>query len=100
MCIRDRNWGQGHGTVWVSGGCRADFVQGNGNWNPGNGDSSYSVTCSSVNNRRSTCAWTSRNRPVLLQQLSNDSCREGTTWGYSGNQIWVDRGCRARFGVR
>lgn len=105
-CVEGQNWGQQRGAVWVSSGCRAEFVQGNGNgngngsWNPGNGDSNYSVTCSSANGRRSTCAWTSRNRPVLIQQLSSDACREGSSWGYSGNQIWVDRGCRARFGVR
>jgi hypothetical protein len=101
-CIQNQNWGQRPGTVWVSGGCRAEFTQGNGGWNPGNGngDSNYTVTCSSANGRRSTCAWTNRNRPILIQQLSSDACREGSTWGYLGNQIWVDRGCRARFGVR
>ncbi len=99
-CTQGQNWGQRAGVVWVSGGCRAEFTQGNGNWNPGQGDNGYSVTCSSSNGRRSTCAWTSRNRPVLVQQLSSDACREGSTWGYSSNQIWVDRGCRARFGVR
>jgi hypothetical protein len=36
----------------------------------------------------------------LIEQLSSNSCREGSTWGYSGNQIWVDRGCRGRFGSR
>lgn len=105
-CVEGQNWGQQRGAVWVSSGCRADFVQGrgngngNGSWNPGNGNNDYSVTCSSANGRRSTCAWTNRNRPVLIQQLSSDACREGSSWGYSGNQIWVDRGCRARFGVR
>jgi hypothetical protein len=65
------------------------------------GNSNYSVTCSSQNNRRATCAWNNRyGRPYLIQQISSDSCREGTSWGYLGNQIWVDRGCRARFGVR
>ena len=38
--------------------------------------------------------------PVLLDQLSGDACVEGGTWGYDGRQIWVDRGCRARFGSR
>jgi hypothetical protein len=37
---------------------------------------------------------------MVIQQLSSSPCREGYTWGYAGNQIWVDRGCRARFGAR
>ncbi len=63
--------------------------------------SQYSVTCSSEDNRRKTCAYDPRQgRPILLQQISNTSCREGYSWGYAGNQIWVDRGCRGRFGPR
>jgi hypothetical protein len=100
-CTEGETWGQRNGTVWVDRGCRAEFTEGRGGWNPGGGNSDYSVTCSSKDNRRSTCAWNSRyGRPYLIQQISSDSCREGTSWGYLGTQIWVDRGCRARFGVR
>ncbi|MCY7313888.1 MAG: DUF3011 domain-containing protein [Pseudoxanthomonas sp.] len=113
-CIENQNWGQRRGSIWVSSGCRAEFSERSGNWNQGNGgwnqgggsgnwnqgNSNYSVTCASADGRRSTCAWDSRQgRPVLEQQLSSQSCREGQNWGFMGNQIWVDRGCRARFGV-
>ena len=30
-CTEGRNWGSRNGTVWVSGGCRAEFVEGRGN---------------------------------------------------------------------
>ena len=100
-CVEGQNWGQGRGSVWVNGGCRAEFTEGRGGWNPGPGNGNYSVTCNSANGRRSTCAWDSRQgRPMLIQQLSLIPCREGFTWGYSGNQIWTDHGCRARFGTR
>lgn len=100
-CTEGETWGQRNGTIWVDRGCRAEFIEGNGDWNPGNGNANYSVTCSSQNNRRTTCAWNSRyGRPYVIQQISSNSCREGTSWGYSGNQVWVDRGCRARFGAR
>ena len=100
-CTEGETWGQRRGTVWVDRGCRAEFMEGNGGWNPGGGNSNYSVTCSSQNNRRTTCAWnSSHGRPYLIQQISSDSCREGSTWGYLHGNLWVDRGCRARFGAR
>ena len=39
-------------------------------------------------------------RPVIVQQLSSTQCVEGRNWGYSGNSLWVNSGCRARFGTR
>ncbi|WP_241772682.1 DUF3011 domain-containing protein [Stenotrophomonas pictorum] len=107
QCIEGRNWGSGNGTVWVSNGCRAGFTEGRGggwgnnggNWNGGNSD--YSVTCSSDDNRMRSCAWDRRQgRPVVIQQLSSTPCVEGRNWGYSGNSVWVNAGCRARFGSR
>ena len=100
-CIEGETWGQQrNGSVWVDRGCRAEFAEGNGDWNQG-GIGNYSVTCSSIDNRRASCAWNNRHgRPYVTQQLSSETCREGSSWGYTGNQIWVDRGCRARFGTR
>jgi hypothetical protein len=36
-------------------------------------------------------------RVRLVRQLSDKPCREGRTWGYDRNGIWVDDGCRAIF---
>ena len=59
------------------------------------------MTCASENNRRRTCAWDRRQgRPVVIENLSSTRCQEGLNWGFDGNSIWVDRGCRARFGAR
>jgi len=101
-CVEGRNWGSRNGQVWVSGGCRADFVDGRGGgWGPGGPGSAYSVTCSSNDNRQQTCAWDARRgRPILLQQLSGSACVEGRSWGFRGNAIWVSNGCRGRFGTR
>jgi hypothetical protein len=33
----------------------------------------------------------------MVNQRSGSPCIQGQTWGYSRNQIWVDRGCRADF---
>ncbi len=100
-CVEGRSWGQRAGMIWVSNGCRADFVETSGGWGGGQRPDDYSVTCSSVGNTYTTCAWNYRyGRPELIQQLSRQDCVEGRTWGARGNSIWVDRGCRARFGVR
>lgn len=100
-CTEGETWGQRNGAIWVDRGCRAEFIEGSGGWSPGGGNNNYSVTCSSRDGRRASCAWNSRyGRPYLIQQISSDSCREGSSWGYLHGNIWVDRGCRARFGAR
>lgn len=99
-CTENANYGVRNGSLWVNNGCRGEFrVRTGGGWGGGN---DYSVTCSSTGNRYTTCAWDARNgTPRLLQQLSNDTCREGFSWGYSQRTgLWVNHGCRARFGTR
>lgn len=116
-CVEGRSWGQREGVVWVRNGCRAQF-QSIGRRGPGddrdyrddrNGDrdgwrrdANYSVTCSSIDSRRSVCSWDPRyGTPRLVQRLSSNNCTEGRDWGYDNRgQLWVDAGCRARFGYR
>jgi hypothetical protein len=102
-CIEGRSWGQARGMVWVSRGCRARFED--TGWAGGNnnypGDNSDTVTCASTDDRRRQCPWNERwGRPRLIQQISKSPCIEGRSWGYSYNAIWVDDGCRGRFGAR
>ena len=105
-CVEGRNWGVRQNRLWVSGGCRADFAVANG-WGGGQGGGygqgqGREITCASEDRRDNSCNWNARwGRPVLLEQLSDDNCREGYTWGYDGrNRLWVTRGCRGRFGSR
>ncbi len=98
-CVEGRTWGQRGNVIWVDQGCRAEFAEGRGR--PGSGASGYTVTCSSEDSRRRSCAWDRRQgRPVLIENLSKTRCEEGRTWDWDGNAIWVDRGCRGRFGAR
>lgn len=97
-CVEGRTWGQRPGAIWVNRGCRAEFAETQGGWDGSDYDR-YSVTCSSTNDRYTTCAWNERyGRPVMVSQLSRDACVEGRTWGYRNRALWVDNGCRARFG--
>ena len=105
-CIENSNFGLRNGSVWVNGGCRGVFLarSRNGNWN-GDGDGqagNYNVTCSSNGGRYTTCAWDARyGAPRMIQQLSKEDCRQGYSWGYSVRSgLWVNNGCRARFGNR
>lgn len=108
-CEEGRTWGQRGGAIWVSNGCRGEFAEGRGGggwngggWNGGShGGSDYSITCNSDDKRRRTCAWDRRQgRPEVIEQISSTRCQEGRNWGWEGSSIWVDNGCRARFGAR
>jgi hypothetical protein len=36
-------------------------------------------------------------RAEVDKRYSDSPCDYGRSWGYDGNEVWVDRGCRARF---
>ena len=38
-------------------------------------------------------------RADVDKRYSGSPCEYGRSWGYDRNEIWVDRGCRARFVV-
>ncbi len=100
-CMEGSNFGLRNGSVWVTDGCRGVFLvqRGNGHRPP---EQTYNVTCSSDKGRYTTCAWDARRgQPHLLQTLSSTACVQNRTWGYSArNVLWVNGGCRARFGAR
>jgi hypothetical protein len=100
-CIQGQTWGYNHNGIWVDRGCRADFWLGGG-WNGGGGGGGYpgggqQITCSSNDGKRNYCTADTRGGVRMVKQRSGSPCIQGQTWGYGGNQIWVDRGCRADF---
>lgn len=104
-CIEGRSWNSHGGQVTVWGGCRGEFGPGRGStWDApprgGNGGRGYSVTCVSDRGRYTTCHWApGQGQPRLLRQLSREPCIAGRSWGMvDHNTLWVDHGCRARFG--
>jgi hypothetical protein len=61
----------------------------------------YTLRCSSEDMRRHEC-----NIPYdeimdvdVARQFSGSPCIECESWGFQGNILWVDRGCRADFRV-
>ena len=100
QCIQGQTFGVRGNQMWVNRGCRAEFtVLPQNNWSQG-GSGAGVVTCSSDDMHRHSCAISPNSRARLVRQHSDAACVEGQTWGQNGNQIWVDRGCRADFEVR
>jgi hypothetical protein len=104
-CVEGRGWGYDrNGELWVAAGCRARFGYGpaGATTDAWTRDPNYAVTCTSVDGRRTVCDWDRRyGQPVLIQQISSTACVEGRDWGYDVNGgLWVNSGCRARFGLR
>ncbi len=105
-CVAGRSWGQGRGVIWVSQGCRADFVIGSG---PDDGRDNYDsmtnagsarvIPCESQDGRPQRCAVPGMRSAQMVRQLSRSSCVEGRSWGWDRNGVWVNEGCRAEFSV-
>ena len=55
------------------------------------------VRCESRNNRYNECRVGRWRGAELVRQHSNADCIEGTSWGFRGDTIWVDRGCAGDF---
>lgn len=100
-CIEGRSWGADRYSVWVSEGCRAEFVVNRGyggGWNDsGYGYGGQVFRCESNDGRYRECAANTRAGVQLVRQLSRAACIQGRSWGYGRNGIWVSEGCRAEF---
>jgi hypothetical protein len=100
-CIQGRSWGYDNSGVWVSNGCRAEFVTGGGYGGPSYPGGGYgqgrTVRCESQDKRLRRCSVAVYQGVQLQRKLSDSSCNQGSDWGWDRNGIWVDHGCRADF---
>ena len=101
-CVEGRTWGtSGRNTIWVSDGCRADFVitrnrDDDREHNRDDRERARGIACTS-NGGRVFCSADTHFGVHLNRQFSSASCVEGRSWGYNDRGIWVDRGCSAEF---
>lgn len=95
-CTEGRSWGYSRNEVWVSRGCQGQFEVGA---EDGSGfvDTPRRVVCESKGGLRRECGVSITRRASLVEQLSSAACREGESWGWNRNGIWVDKGCRGEF---
>ncbi|HEY0506324.1 MAG TPA: DUF3011 domain-containing protein [Lysobacter sp.] len=96
-CIKGQNWGADARGVWVSGGCRAEFRMMADVANEMRGTI---VRCESTGKLPRHCPANTQGGVRLFRQMSRASCVEGRSWGFDGNGIWVEDGCRAEFELR
>ncbi len=106
QCIQGRSWGYDSRRIWVSRGCRAEFITGTGGgydqgYDPGYGNPGYgngqALRCESNDNRYQHCDADTRGGVRLGRRLSDAQCVQGRTWGYDNRGIWVSGGCRGEF---
>ncbi len=63
-------------------------------------EQSSTIRCESNDGGRHSCAATAEiSRAEILRQVSGSPCTKDRSWGWEGNSVWVDRGCRAEFTV-
>ena len=88
-----------------TGTCFVDLRTGNVSlYGFGWGDSSRRPTdllfsCASIDAGRHDCILPAGGQARLVERYSAAECAEGTGWGQSGDAVWVDKGCRAKFSV-
>jgi hypothetical protein len=100
-CVQGRSWGTTRSGVWVSNGCRGEFVitgyGSGGGWPEHGSGSGRTFRCESRDERTQRCSASTRGGVSLVRQLSDSPCIEGRSWGYDGNGVWVSNGCRGEF---
>ena len=57
------------------------------------------IPCSSDDGEKQYCTADTRHGARLVRQRSQAACKEGESWGYDEEGIWVDRGCSGEFAL-
>ena len=96
-CEEGESWGVYRGGVWVSRGCRGEFLVGQGGLRPDRHGAESFVRCDSNDGRSNHCSADTRRGVELVRQLSRSACIRGQSWGWDENGVWVSGGCRAEF---
>ncbi len=106
-CVENQNWGQSRRMLWVTDGCRAEFVADeDGRWTGrgrGRGrdrdDEGERLVCESYEKKDKECRIRVRHEVRMVKQKSVTACIEDRNWGWDRRGVWVSDGCRAEFRV-
>ena len=94
-CVQGRSWGYDSRGVWVTQGCKAEFVIGE-RYSGGGNDV---IRCESSDYRQQYCRVDTRGGVRIARQLSNTACIRGQNWDYDRGGVWVNNGCKADFSI-
>jgi hypothetical protein len=64
---------------------------------PGRASAQGTIVCESHHGRREYCPVVAPGGVEMVRQLGPSTCQRGSTWGFDGRGVWVDRGCKAEF---
>lgn len=93
-CGYRREWGYDADGIWVTKGCRAEFVV------RGKPKVMVSaVVCESQNNARTRCPADTLYGVAVFRRLGKSDCILDESWGFDQEGIWVDAGCHAQFAL-
>ncbi len=93
-CGFGREWGYDANGIWVTKGCRAEFVV------RGKPKAMIrTITCESQNNARNQCPADTQYGVALVRQLGQIDCVLGESWGFDQDGVWVRDGCHAQFAL-
>lgn len=95
-CVEGQTWRAAGGRIWVTRGCRGEFVA-YADGQDGYGDTGQVMRCESNDGRWRLCAMDTQGNIQMVRQLSDSACIEGRSWGRDQAGVWVDQGCRAEF---
>ena len=99
-CVENLDWGYDDTGIWTARGCRAEFRVGKADAPVSPIDArSTKLVCESDDRQRKRCEVAVDGGVDLLRQLSRTRCVKGINWDWDSAGIWVDKGCRAEFGV-
>lgn len=107
-CVEGRSWGRMRRSIWVTQGCRAEFLAfssdgrrgyGSGYGYGNGGPLGRTLRCGSENGRWKHCSADTRAGVELVRQVSRSACIRGQSWGLDHTGIWVNGGCRAEFRI-
>src|SRR5687768_6630095 len=94
-CQMGSSWGIDQNGVWVTRGCRAEFMTVDARI--AQGGTPGTIVCESTDGKHKHCPADTRYGVRLLRQLSDTRCDRNRSWGVDDVGVWVTNGCRAEF---
>jgi hypothetical protein len=93
-CGFGHEWGYDGKGIWVTKGCRAEFVV-RGKPKP----LMRAIVCASENDARKQCPAETQFGVALMRQISERECILGKSWGFDETGVWVADGCHGQFAL-